>query len=117
MPRVELFTDTNGVEYASFDCPGCNEPHGPVVARSGKQPGPVWGWNRDLDRPTFTPSLLVRGTVPLTDAQHAAWRRGEPLPVPVPRVCHSFIADGRIQFLSDCTHALAGQTVDLPEVE
>jgi hypothetical protein len=30
-------------------------------------------------------------------------------------VCHSFVTDGRIQFLGDCTHALAGQTVDLPE--
>lgn len=25
--------------------------------------------------------------------------------------------DGRIQFLNDCTHALAGQTVDLPDWE
>jgi hypothetical protein len=24
---------------------------------------------------------------------------------------------GRIQFLGDCTHALAGQTVDLPEIQ
>ena len=30
--------------------------------------------------------------------------------------CHSFVTDGRIQFLADCTHPLAGQTVDLPEV-
>jgi len=31
-------------------------------------------------------------------------------------ICHSFIRDGKIQFLGDCTHALAGQTVDLPEL-
>jgi hypothetical protein len=30
-------------------------------------------------------------------------------------VCHSFVIDGRIQFLSDSTHVLAGQTVDLPK--
>lgn len=35
---------------------------------------------------------------------------------PIPFVCHSFVTDGRIQFLSDCTHSLAGQTVDLPEM-
>ena len=29
-------------------------------------------------------------------------------------VCHSFVTDGLIQFLGDCTHALAGQTVDMP---
>ena len=32
-------------------------------------------------------------------------------------VCHSFITDGRIQFLGDCTHELKGQTVELPEVK
>jgi hypothetical protein len=31
--------------------------------------------------------------------------------------CHSFLVDGQIQFLGDCTHALAGQTVPLPEIE
>ena len=33
----------------------------------------------------------------------------------VEEICHSFVIDGRIQFLSDCTHALANQTVDLPD--
>jgi hypothetical protein len=32
-----------------------------------------------------------------------------------PSICHSFVRDGRIEFLSDCTHRLAGQTVDLPD--
>ena len=27
----------------------------------------------------------------------------------------AFVTDGRIQYLADSTHALAGQTVDLPE--
>lgn len=31
--------------------------------------------------------------------------------------CHSFIEGGRIRFLSDCSHALAGQTVELPEID
>jgi peptidyl-tRNA hydrolase len=31
-------------------------------------------------------------------------------------VCSVADEDGRIEFLSDCTHALAGQTVDLPEM-
>jgi hypothetical protein len=30
--------------------------------------------------------------------------------------CHSFITDGKIEFLSDCTHSLAGQTVELKPV-
>jgi hypothetical protein len=29
--------------------------------------------------------------------------------------CHSYVTNGRIQFLSDCHHSLAGQTVELPD--
>jgi len=29
-------------------------------------------------------------------------------------ICHSFVTDGQIQFLGDCTHKLAGRTVPLP---
>jgi hypothetical protein len=78
-------------ERVAFRCPGCRGPqHIPV-----KGPN-AWGFNGDMDRPTFTPSILTR--------------KGDNY------ICHSFVTDGRIRFLSDCTHALAGQTVDLPEV-
>jgi hypothetical protein len=30
-------------------------------------------------------------------------------------ICHSFVTAGHIQFLSDCTHEMAGQTVEIPE--
>lgn len=96
-----------------FWCPGCREMH---VVWTGDGPGPRWGWNGSAERPTFTPSVLVTGVKQLTDEQHAAWMRGEPLPDAVPQRCHTFVTDGRIQFLADCTHALAGQTVDLPDV-
>jgi hypothetical protein len=32
-------------------------------------------------------------------------------------LCHTFVTDGQIQYLGDCTHALAGQTVDLQEMD
>lgn len=32
-------------------------------------------------------------------------------------ICHSFVTDGKIRFLNDCTHDLAGQTVDLKPIE
>jgi hypothetical protein len=35
---------------------------------------------------------------------------------PLPQRCHSFVRNGRIEFLGDCTHALASQTVDLPDL-
>lgn len=87
-----------------FFCPGCNEVH---IVRTGDGPGPRWGWNGDVDRPTFEPSVLV-----------TTGRRVDPSFVPEPgdppECCHSFVREGRIQFLGDCTHALAGQTVELP---
>lgn len=29
-------------------------------------------------------------------------------------ICHSFVSEGVIQFLSDCTHSLTNQHVELP---
>ena len=31
------------------------------------------------------------------------------------RICHHFVTEGKIQFCGDCTHALRGQTVELPD--
>lgn len=78
-----------------FWCPGCGLAH--AIRVSGERQ-PVWAWNGDAERPTFQPSVLVR------------WERRSGAVV-----CHSFVTDGRIQFLTDCTHDLAGKTVDLPD--
>ena len=86
----------------AFMCPGCREMHQVRVQGEG---GPTWTWNGSHDAPTFTPSILVTYNGP------DAGIDGAP-----PAVCHSFVTDGRIQFLGDCTHAMAGQTVELPEV-
>lgn len=32
-------------------------------------------------------------------------------------ICHSFVADGKIRFLGDCTHHLNKTTVELPIME
>lgn len=84
-----------------FHCPGCKMLHGPTVDGDG------WTWNQSLERPTFEPSILVSGKRPAPGQDPASG------PWPDFR-CHSFVRDGRIQFLGDCTHELAGQTVDLP---
>jgi hypothetical protein len=31
--------------------------------------------------------------------------------------CHSFVREGKIEFLNDCTHEHAGQTLDLLDVD
>lgn len=79
-----------------FHCPGCGTGHGfNVVSGTGY---PVWTYNNDPIRPTIRASILVRW--PTQNGMH---------------ICHSFITDGQIDFLSDSTHALAGQTVELPD--
>lgn len=78
-------------------CPGCDHIKGiPIPGADGTLPRdrPKWDWNGSLDAPTLTPSIL----------QHGSGK--------VPR-CHSFLRDGRWEFLSDSTHALAGQMVDM----
>lgn len=60
-----------------------------------------WTFSGDVERPTFRASMLVH----------------EDPNVPSRKRCHSFVTDGRIEFLSDCGHAMAGQTVDLPDID
>ena len=96
MKRVDRYKAGDGNPGIGFDCPGCGVLH--VVPVEGPR---AWGFNGSLERPTLTPSLLVRWTMGEERREH---------------VCHSFVRDGRIQFLTDCTHARAGQTVDLSEV-
>jgi hypothetical protein len=69
-----------------------------------------------MDAPTFTPSIRVGGVQPLTDEEAEHVFSGEKIE-PRPMCCHSFVTDGKIQFLGDCTHALAGQTVPLEDFD
>lgn len=78
-----------------FWCPGCNYSH-KMDSR--------WEFNHNLDAPTFYPSLNV------------VWV-GERDGIEVKEICHSFITNGYIKFLDDCTHELKGQTIELPDIE
>lgn len=86
-PRVVRLDEHEWV----FECPGCHCSH---AVNEG------WSFNGDVVRPTFLPSILVCGVVNAEDD-------------PTPTRCHSYVADGQIQFLADSTHKLARQTVDL----
>lgn len=80
----------------SFYCPGCECDHGVWTTNNS---GPVWTYNNDIDKPTFRPSLLV--TAPYAGVNH---------------ICHTFITDGKIEYLNDCTHSFAGKTVEMEDV-
>lgn len=98
--RVIKLEDQAGLEVSwGFECPGCKMMHScRVTPISGK---PCWTFNGDVLKPTFSPSVLVR------------WQRTGS----IPQICHSFVRDGQIEFLMDCTHELRGRTVPLPPVE
>lgn len=108
-----------GVLYGyEFRCPGCGGKHLLPVGFGGNGVHARWSFNGSMDRPTFTPSVLARGVEQVFDAGGnwtGEWKK-DASGASVPYVCHSFVTDGRIQFLGDSTHSLAGQTVDLPEL-
>jgi hypothetical protein len=103
---------TMGEGLLGFWCPGCSEMHMVNTEVSDRPRTPAWEFDGNYDAPTFSPSINVTGVRKLTAGEYQRVLAGEAV-VPVPRVCHSFVRAGRIQFLDDCTHALAGQTVAL----
>lgn len=102
MNKVAHTLEVNGEPAGAvlIFCPACKYGHAFYVKPWGDGK-PVWTWNGSLESPTFSPSMLVFGNKP-KDPQYRDTPR-----------CHSFVRDGMIQFLSDCEHSLAGQTVPL----
>jgi hypothetical protein len=94
-----------GLYGYEFKCPGCASANiaggfdSHVIPTTGPK---AWQFNGDVERPTLSPSILAHETKRHDGSVFA------------PR-CHSFVRDGRIEYLTDCGHALAGQTVDLPD--
>jgi hypothetical protein len=84
----------DGSKQVIFFCPGCKCGH-VVWVNPYPRGTPRWKFNGDYDKPTFEPSLLVH-----TDKR-----------------CHSFVKDGKIQFLADSTHELAGKTIALQDFD
>lgn len=86
---IKIIVGSKGDYQWHIMCPGCNWIH--AMSPS------IHKFNEDIERPTFSPSILSDN-------------------IPGKR-CHSFIRDGKIEFLSDCDHELKNKTVDLPEIE
>lgn len=104
----------------SFYCPGCKCSHG-FDSR--------WTFDGNMEAPTFSPSLLVGPNWRIPDG----WdfdtaprdEKGELLLGPdgvhvlgaFEVRCHSFVRAGRIEYLGDCTHELAGKTIPMEDIE
>lgn len=112
--RIKHVINSDGGHYGyRFHCPGCDREH--VIPTKPHPQG--WTFNGVEDSPSFSPSILVHEVRIPADADPTKllppYKPGD---VYSPR-CHSFVTAGRIQFLGDCGHALAGQTVDLPDLQ
>lgn len=106
-----------GDTILAFWCPGCEDTHQVWV----REQHPCWTYNGNPNAPTFSPSVLVTSghfvegwsgkkcwcTQPREDGDPERWRCVR---------CHTFITDGMIHFLDDCSHGLAGQTVPMPDL-
>lgn len=80
-----------------FYCPGCKENH--IINTDPKISFPYHTLRGGLTKPTIRASVLSKGDV--SDGK--------------PR-CHSFVTKGKIHFLIDSTHKLAGKTVPLQPI-
>jgi len=82
-----------------FVCPGCvADGHTgvhmlPVQGETGIRAR--WDWDGSLAAATLNPSILTTAG---------------------PLRCHSFLRAGVFEFLSDCSHSLAGQHVPMPDL-
>lgn len=89
-----------------FVCPGCEamKSRGTgsglhMLPVNTTEKSPSWTFDGNLERPTLSPSILTRYPI------------GEKT-----EICHSFLRNGVFEFLNDCTHPLAGQKVEIPDL-
>ena len=95
--RVIAFQDMQGPAVMMY-MPGYNEII--MIPVNYPQTHPGWYWNGDKEKPTFSPSLLTKSYRGQQDIRN-----------------HVFIRNGVIEFLSDCSHELAGKKgIELPRL-
>jgi hypothetical protein len=83
-----LETDKDQQFNMAFYCPGCKCHHG---INTNHEHRPAWNVTFTAGKPTVTPSILVTSSTR----------------------CHLFIKHGEIEYLTDCTHELAGKTIPM----
>lgn len=93
MAKLTVYERTGGGKAYLFHCPGCRSTHVFYVGCPGM---PSWTFDGNMDKPTFSPSLLCNHTTP-------------------GKRCHLFLREGVIQFLSDCEHDHSGKTIPLDD--
>ena len=119
---AEMTIDDHGNIHPAYLwwCPGCEawgklQPEGSYGHGVGTHIFhiPPWTFDNDnMEKPSFSASYLSYGIPANPDADPKHFPSGY---AGSPR-CHSFVKDGMIQFLADCDHPLAGQTVPMAPI-
>lgn len=97
--KLKSVSNKDGPVGWAFWCPACDQHHvlftAPTFNVHTNASTPVWLFDGNQEHPTFSPSLIVTG------------KYGK---------CHLFLRQGKIEYLGDCEHAMAGQIIDLPDL-
>lgn len=103
MAKIKIIHEENGLITAIFNCPACNDIHAfkyysdPFkYTNTDKDP---WKFNYNFDRPIIRPSISV-------DAGNSN----------INYKCHSYVEEGFIKYLDDCSHAMKGLSIELPDI-
>lgn len=75
-----------------YSCLGCKLEHIIPATNDSVKGKKEWLFNDNYDKPTLTPSVLCK-----FENERSV------------QICHRFITDGQIGFLSDCSHNLVGK--------
>lgn len=84
-----------------FVCPGCQKKDPShtgilMIPVNTDAKSPSWHFDGNVNFPTLTPSIIT------TDGDG--------------HVCHAFLKEGVMEFLSDSTHSLANSSVPIPDL-
>ena len=96
-PFMEKWTWPTGEVQVMFHCPGCGGTHAYWLAHPPPKTQPIWEFDGNIQAPSWTPSLRIQ-----------SMSRKEK-----PYICHLYVRNGQIEYLSDCTHELAGKTIPM----
>jgi hypothetical protein len=117
-----LYINEAAPDKIGFYCPACGEIHWVPKLR--------WSFNGDYERPTLHPSVIYTSGHycghfnPEKDTcwckYNEEYRKEFPDGPPSPFkcvLCHTWVKEGTIQYLSDCSHAFAGKVVDMHDYQ
>lgn len=107
--KAKLYDKKNGT--IKIKCPAGHYHYINTIVPN--QQNAQWTFNGNFEKPTFTPSINERtGTFVDPDVKgDPEWLKANSYH------CHFIVTDGRIHFCSDCSHHLAGQKMELLEIE